>query len=405
MPPSKKITPNDQTDAEDILDELEAEDAEVAPSTEKQIEQKYDEGQARIVIQRNDFLVPNLLAMFEKKEVLDMSPPYQRRTRWNDTKRSHLIESLLMNIPIPPIFLYERDYAQYEVMDGQQRLASVRSFFRNEFKLRDLKVWPELNGRDFRDLPLKIQRGLERRGLAAVIILTESSKDPQAAMEIRQYVFERLNTGGERLNAQEIRNCLYASHFNESLISLARSQPFTTVWDISPKESTEPHKVSRKLEKNPLYSKMADCEIVLRYFALSDLSHFKGGMKRTLDDCMIRNQKLKKTKCADLEAEYTEVFDIASQVFGNSLFRLPGDGGLTGRRSVPLADAVLIAFSGVRHKKKEILKQGAKIVEATRSALENADQYELLVGRGNTKQAIQDRLSLTKGLVEKAAGL
>ena len=144
-----------------------------------------------------------------------MSPPYQRRMRWNDTKRSHLIESLLMNIPIPPIFLYERDYAQYEVMDGQQRLASVRSFFRNEFKLRDLKVWPELNGRDFRDLPLKIQRGLERRGLAAVIILTESSKDPKAAMEIRQYVFERLNTGGERLNPQEIRNCLYASHFND----------------------------------------------------------------------------------------------------------------------------------------------------------------------------------------------
>src|SRR5262249_8325159 len=162
-------------------------------------------------------------------------------------------------------------------------------------------------------------------GLAAVIILTESSKDPQAAMQIRQYVFERLNTGGERLNAQEIRNCLYASHFNESLISLARSEAFTTVWDIPPKESTEPHKVSRKMERNPLYSKMADCEIVLRYFALNNLSQFKAGMKHTLDDCMIRNQKLKKPKCVDLEAEYTQVFEIASQVYGDSLFRLPRD--------------------------------------------------------------------------------
>src|SRR5258708_15544267 len=112
--------------------------------------------------------------MFKKKEVLDMSTPYQRRTRWKDSKRSHLIESLLMNIPIPPIFLYERNYAQYEVLDGQQRLASVRSFFRNEFKLRDLRIWPELNGRHLKDLPQKIQRGLERRGLAAVIILTDS---------------------------------------------------------------------------------------------------------------------------------------------------------------------------------------------------------------------------------------
>lgn len=404
MTPNKKMHLIDETDAEDILEELEVEDAEAAPSTEKQIEQKYDEGQARIIIQRNDFLVPNLLAMFEKKEVLDMSPPYQRRTRWNDTKRSHLIESLLMNIPIPPIFLYERDYAQYEVMDGQQRLASIRSFFRNEFKLRDLRVWPELNGRDFRDLPLKIQRGLERRGLAAVIILTESSKDPKAAMEIRQYVFERLNTGGERLNAQEIRNCLYASPFNDILISLARSEAFTTVWNIPPKESTEPHKVSRKLEKNPLYSKMADCEIVLRYFALNDLSHFKGGMKRTLDDCMIRFQKLKKERCLELEAEYTEAFGIASTVYGEGLFRLAKEGALSGRRSVPLADAILIAFGKIRDKKKELVSSATKIVAATLAALQTPEQYELLVGRGNTKKAIEDRLSLMKDVIAKAAG-
>ncbi len=405
MPPTPKSSAADEKEAEDILDELEAEYTESLPSTEQQIEKKYDEGQARIVIQRNDFLVPNLLDMFEKKEVLDTSPPYQRRARWNDTKRSHLIESLLMNIPIPPIFLYERDYAQYEVMDGQQRLASVRSFFRNEFKLRDLRIWPELNGKDFRDLPLKIQRGLERRGLAAVIILTESSKDPRAAMEIRQYVFERLNTGGERLNAQEIRNCLYASNFNKSLISLARSDLFTTAWGIPPRESAEPHKVSRKLERNPLYSRMADCEIVLRYFALNEFAFFKGGMKRTLDDCMIRSQKFKKAKCAELEAQYREVFEIASQVYGDDLFRLAKNGSLSGRRSVPLADAVLIAFGKYRDKKKELVKRSSQIVSATLTALQKPEDYELLVGRGNTKKAIEDRLDLMKTLIATAAGL
>jgi hypothetical protein len=405
MPQKPKSADNEKSDDDSILDELEIEDAEDTSSTEKEIEQTYDEGQARIVIQRNDFLVPNLLAMFDKREVLDMTPPYQRRTRWNDTKRSHLIESLLMNIPIPPIFLYERDYAQYEVMDGQQRLASIRSFFRGEFELRDLKVWSELNGRDFRDLPLKIQRGLERRGLAAVIILTESSKDPQAAMEIRQYVFERLNTGGERLNAQEIRNCLYASPFNDILISLARSRQFTTVWGIPPKESSEPHKVSRKLERNPLYSKMADCEIVLRYFALGDLSKFKGGMKRSLDNCMIRNQKLRKAECVERANEYSEVFQLAMQIYGDSLFRLPSNGGLTGRRSVPLADAVLIAIRDARGKSTALVKRAPEIVEATRAALANEGQYELLVGRGNTKQAVEDRITLMKGIIMKAAKL
>ncbi len=394
-----------EAEDDEILEELEAEEAESAASTVSQIEKKYDEGQARIIIQRNDFLVPNLLAMCERKEVMDVSPSYQRRARWNDIKRSHLIESLLMNIPIPPIFLYEGDYAKYEVMDGQQRLAAIRTFFRNEFKLRGLKKWPELNGRDFRDLPPKIQRGLERRGLAAVIILTESSKSPTAAMEIRQYVFERLNTGGEQLNAQEIRNCLYAGTFNELLVSLARSDDFTQVWGIPTRESTEPHKVTRKLEKNPLYSKMADCEIVLRYFALKELSHFKGGMKKALDDCMIRNRDLDRSQCEALGHEYAEALSIALSVFGTKLFRLEKDGDLSGRRSVPLADGILIACGKLRDHREKLATSASAIVSATVTALQNRDKHELLVGRGNTKKAVEQRLTEMESVISEAAQL
>lgn len=390
---------------EDILEELDREEEEVISASDQEIEKKYDEGQARIVIQRNDFLIPNILEMVKKREVLDVSPPYQRRARWNETKRSHLIESLLMNIPIPPIFLYEKAYAQYEVMDGQQRLASIRSFFNNEFKLRQLKVWTELNGRDYRDLPPKIRRGLERRGLAAVIILTESGKDKKAAMELRQYVFERLNTGGERLNPQEIRNCLYASEFNNILIELARSSLFTSIWGIPPKESGEPYQVSRKLEHNSLYSKMADCEIVLRYFTLSDLAHFKGRMKRSLDERMILNQSLKKSQCTELKKEYAEVLDLASKVYKERLFRLPKDGDLTGRRSVPLADAILLAMREHKDKSEEVLSHSDKVVKATLDTLEDPDQYELLVGRGNTKKDVESRIKLMTSLIAKAAKL
>lgn len=392
-------------DGEHILEELESDEAEPVSSTEKQIEKKYNEGQARIIIQRNDFLVPNLLSMCDRKEVMDVSPPYQRRARWGAVKRSHLIESLLMNIPIPPIFLYERDYAKYEVMDGQQRLAAVRSFFRNEFRLRGLKKWPELNGRDYRDLPLTIQRGLERRGLAAIIILTESSKNPKAAMEIRQYVFERLNTGGEQLNAQEIRNCLYAGSFNDLLVSLARSDNFTAAWGIPTKESTEPQKVTRKLERNPLYAKMADCEIVLRYFALKELSHFKGGMKKALDDCMIRNRDLDRSQCEALGHEYAEALSIALSVFGTKLFRLEKDGDLAGRRSVPLADGILIACGKLRDHREKLATSASAIVSATVTALQNRDKHELLVGRGNTKKAVEQRLSVMESVISEAAQL
>jgi hypothetical protein len=343
------------------------------------------------------------MQMFEKQEVLDLTPDYQRRARWNDKKRSHLIESLLMNVPIPPVFLYESEYAKYEVMDGQQRLTSVRSFFRNEFKLRGLRVWKELNGRIFRDLPPKIQKGLERRGIAAVIILTESSADPQKSMELRQYVFERLNTGGERLNPQEIRNCLYSSIFNSTVIRIARNDLFASIWEIPPKESGEPRKVSRKLERNPLYAKMADCEIVLRYFALSDSESYKGGMKKALDECMISKRSQTKEQCDALEAEYLNVLQVADDVFQNALFRLPKNGhGLVGRRSVPLADAVLIAIKSFVDRADKLQAKREAIVTATADVLSDPQKYNVLVGRGNTKKDIEARIELMKQVIGQA---
>jgi hypothetical protein len=137
---TKKLSVSEIEEQDALINELEDDETPTEDLTEAAIEAKYDSNQNQIFIQRNDFLIPNILQMVKNRDVLDLSPSYQRRTRWNDKKRSHLIESLLMNVPIPPLFLYERDLAKYEVMDGQQRLDAIRSFLANEFKLRDLKT-------------------------------------------------------------------------------------------------------------------------------------------------------------------------------------------------------------------------------------------------------------------------
>jgi hypothetical protein len=394
---------DNENENETIIHELEEQEAAEIIGGEAEIVAKYDAGQARIIVQRNDFLVPNILQMVENRDILNLAPDYQRRKRWSDTKRSHLIESLLINIPIPPVFLYERDLAKYEVMDGQQRLSSIHSFFKNEFALKDLVKWPELNGKSYTDLPNRIQAGLNRRGLAAVIILTESGQSSESAMEIRQYVFERLNTGGEKLNAQEIRNCIYASHFNQMLIKLARSKDFTETWKIPPLEPDEPNKVSRALANNRLYSTMADCEIVLRFFTLRDMAQFKGGMKKALNDCMIRNKGLAKKECDLFAKEYTEVLRCAKRVFGPALFRLPNKkGALSGRHSVPLSDAILIGLDKLTQEKR------AKIEKASDTALNylhehllDSGNYEVLVGRANTKASIEERFKLVSSMFGK----
>lgn len=378
-----------------ILRELHMDRTPAVELSEEKLLKKYDEGQAQIITQRNDFLVPNILQMVRKRDVLNLSPTYQRRKRWSNAKKSHLVESLLMNIPIPPIFLYERDLAKYEVMDGQQRLDAIRGYFDNEFPLTDLKKWPELDGRHYEELPQRLQAGLARRGLSAVIVLTESGQSKEQALEIRQYVFERLNTGGEKLNAQEIRNCIYASNFNDTLVKIARSRAFTDAWGIPPKEPQEPHKTSAQLARHRLYASMADCEIVLRYFALSDLSEVKGGMKRTLDNCMERMQRASRRECQDIEEEYLSCLKTAQDVYGNALFKLPIENeGLTGRRSVPLSDAVLLGIRGVGVKASKLKSRKKDVLKATEDLLSNPKTYEILVGRPNTKEAIEDRLKL-----------
>ncbi len=384
------------TEINSIIDELEQEVVDDFDGEEASIVTKYDTGQARIVVQRNDFLIPNILQMVKDRDILNLTPSYQRRKRWNQIKRSHLIESLLMNIPIPPVFLYERDLARYEVMDGQQRLDAIRGFFKNEFFLKSLQKWPELNGRTYAELPFRIQAGLNRRGLAAVIILTESGASSQAAMEIRQYVFERLNTGGEKLNAQEIRNCIYASSFNDMLIRVARSKEFTQAWGIPSKEPDEPQKLSRTLENNRLYSTMADCEIVLRFFTLRDSSRFKGGMKKSLNECMMAMKSLTKKECEALEQQYLKLLRSASAIFGDTLFRLLNrNGELAGRHSVPLSDAILIALDKVSKAQfKKLVGKSYEVQTKLNKHLSDADDYEKLVGRANTRTSIVERISL-----------
>lgn len=201
--------------------------------TDRQIEKVFDLGRFRLHQDRNDFMLPQVLDFIEKRMWLNIRPEYQRRLRWDTTKKSRLIESFLMNVPIPPVFLYENDVNRYEVMDGQQRLNSVIEYYSNQYDLRGLKVWSSLNGKRFSDLPPRIRRGLDRAKISAIILVADPSESGDRELgDIRTQVFERLNTGGISLNAQEHRNCVYASSFNDLVNEIASDRLFTDAWRI-----------------------------------------------------------------------------------------------------------------------------------------------------------------------------
>lgn len=150
-------------------------------------------------------------------------PRHQRKAVWSNRLASHLIESILLNIPIPPCYFSQNQEFELDVIDGQQRLYSVFRFLNNEFALSNLEVLSELNRLKFADLVRRTQRKIETYTLRAMIITSDS--DP----EIQFDVFERLNTHTMPLNAQELRNCMYRGSLNDLLGNLAEYEPWLEI--------------------------------------------------------------------------------------------------------------------------------------------------------------------------------
>ena len=240
------------------------------------LEQKYSKEMRQIVSQKIDLPISTLPEMI--KEQIDLNPDFQRRDRWDVEKQSRFIESIIMNVPIPPVFLGEDEYGKYVVLDGRQRLTAIKDFLGNIFKLAGLKVWEDLNGQNYNDLQKKkLAAAITRRFVPAVVILKESSS------QVKYDVFDRLNTGGVIAEPMEIRNAVFQGGFNKLIRELAEVPEFRRLWDI-PSEPGD-------LEKNRLYRTMSDVELVLRFFALSEYDRMDMKFKDYLGDYMERRNK------------------------------------------------------------------------------------------------------------------
>ena len=161
---------------------------------------KYHSREKRIMTEINREKLPSFAEALKKPGYMNLQPFYQRRSRWDKQKQSRLIESFIVNIPIPPIILYEQDYNSYEVIDGQQRITAIKDFYENKLKLTGLEFWPELNGLTYQELNQIIKAGIDRRSISTITIVTESTADPEEAMLLKQLAFERINTRGVDLS-------------------------------------------------------------------------------------------------------------------------------------------------------------------------------------------------------------
>jgi hypothetical protein len=288
-----------------------------------------------------------------------------------------------MNVPIPPIFLYEVAYSQYEVMDGLQRLTAISEFYKDKFMLTGLDQWPELNGMNYANLPDQVRRGIDRRYLSSIILLQETARDPSEADRLKQLVFERINSGGDKLEPQESRNALYNGPLNQLCIKLARTDSFCKLWGIPTEDDLEKastpvqdslpfedaesdledNSLSEILHGNALYRKMQDVELVLRFFAYRQLADVEQGRLRDFLDAYLKEGNRVKTEVLNnLESLFRETIDIVYDVLGDRAFYLlrkkrKGQWVWYERPTKVLYDPMMFAFSHHVDKKTVLIEK------------------------------------------------
>ena len=300
----------------------------------------------KITTQAYDKSVSDIVRMIEDKDIR-LDPDYQRNYVWDNKKASMLIESIILNVPIPVIYVSQEEDDSWSVIDGLQRLSSLKRFFDGKFKLSGLEILSDLNKSDITTLNPKALRIL-KNGLLRVIMITHDSNE-----EIKYDVFMRLNTGSVHLTEQELRNCLYRGSLNKFLKEVVQNQKWLALMGLK-----EPHK------------RMADREMVLRFMAIwknwdnekAVLNGYKGRMKSFLNVFMNDHKEIKGQEYNEWKRLFEETVEKVYQVYGEYAFKRQGIDGIR-EKTINRAIIDIIMLSATQHSMDELMANKNRIAQ------------------------------------------
>lgn len=316
-----------------------------------------------------DISVKEIITMVSEG-IINIAPEYQRQFRWKSDRQSQLIESILLGIPVPSLFMATNLDGTWEVIDGVQRLNSIIHFggfpdarakvqLTSQLKLHDLNKLKSFNGKYFDDLPKSIQLDFLLKPLK---ITTLSDKSD---MDVRFDLFERLNTGGIILTNQEIRSCVYRGRFNDYLKDLAHNENFNQCVRLT---STQEADGTRE-------------EYVLRFFAfLYNYQNFEHSVVDFLNGFMSESMK---------RFEYNEASRIFNQTF-DQLVALP-QGITRNRKTTPanLFEAVAVGAAFAIHEVGHIRTENVEWMTSP-------ELRALTTGATNTRSKVIGRIEFCR---------
>lgn len=333
------------------------------------------------------------IANLKKSKELIVQPEYQRLFRWSIEQKSRLIESILIELPIPQIFVIENSDGVYELIDGLQRISSVLQFVDpgtidlDGFTLDGCDIIKDLNGKAFADLPLSLKLRLKRSTLRTIVIKRQSKSF------LRYEMFKRLNTGGSLLSPQEIRNCS-ARMLGERGATLYAL--LTELADLPSFKATTQTIAQEDMEQK------ANEELVLRFFAAKNARGiFRGSVRDWLDDFM--EGVLLDEIPFDLAAEkavFTNLFTEISARLGESAFVKFRAGNPIGGLAPAYFEAIAIgSFTALA----EFKAKAPAVVKQALINLVQSDPFRAATGPGaNSKAKLEARIQLAAEAIKGA---
>lgn len=268
----------------------------------------YDPAFSDIEIGDTPFSVFEYLRQFDKGKIL-IQPDFQRNQVWKAPQKSKFIESILLNFPLPPIYLNETLDSKYIVIDGLQRSTALKEFYSGKLRLEGLEALPKYNKHTFAELPEALQSKFENKKL------TTFSLKPSTPMVVIYDLFNRINTGGTQLNRQEVRNCIFIGNSTKLLKELSKEECF-----------------KRAIDSGVSDIRMKDREVILRYLAFRWFNYqteYSGDMSNYVESAMKKINKMTDPEIVidseinKMKADFKRVMEHSFQIFKGENFRIP----------------------------------------------------------------------------------
>ena len=359
----------------------------------EEAEQPFDAEKIRVDQQM--LSIKYMLELMEQN-LIELNPGYQRRRVWKDNKRkSLLIESLMLRIPIPAFYFYENEDGKYQVIDGQQRLTTIKEFVNGEFRLTGLEyLGSDYNKKKFEDLDTKYIQRIYRTQIAVNILDARSPKN------VIYDIFRRVNTGGMNLNPQEMRNAICKQEVRDFLV-----------------KSTCNHNYLSATRGRVCDDRMDSQELVLRFYAFykaydyeKNILHYDYSNIATMLDDAIEN--LNKMKTENREVLFQK-FDLAMrrswEAFGKYAFsKIYCDGSTVNRNMDYINKSLFSSFSVLLMDSKyddiDIEAQQKKILQTLANALENHHYVNsITVGTGDRRN-VYANFEYSRKVLEECLG-